>query len=66
MRPLTTAEQMSILWARIDELEKAIGVCVPAIIRCYKDCCVAQNNPEDAELCDRVLARVNKAMEKAS
>lgn len=45
---------------RIVELEKAIGVCVPSIIRCYLK---TEPGELDRDVAEKVLARVNAAME---
>jgi len=47
------------LRARIDDLESAIGVCVPSIIRCY----LLQDLGEvDRDVAEKTLARVNAVM----
>lgn len=52
--------QAESLAARVKELENAIGVMVPSILRCY-----LQVAPEDnPDLVQRVLDRVNAAMDK--
>lgn len=46
--------------ARVTELEKAIGVMVPCILRCF----IAETESEtDRDVAQKVLARVDKAME---